>query len=438
MSSTIKKERVIYFTGIALFVVFMIALCLPYIGVGLYTDKQIVTQADYVIYLGWQFFAWTGYYKGAPKTNPNGLPAFSESGQPLPTEEKSLRNISPIGTEAMFVIFNFALLAIVIILAIIDGYALYRSYKTGLSIGKKFINILHIGYVILSAMVLIAYIPYVNYLNNHEFTSTNAITNATAAKAWASFAFKSLSGVETKMQAGPFIIAIAGIIAAFVSLIFTMKIQDNSILYPYRSRQVLSSCVCLALCIGVFFLPYIDYYFSTYSIYGNAAKGMKELLFSGPSSALDERGLEKVAQSFVNGVGWDSILYGSGDIAGYYKIMFILMFVVAGFGIIYSIVNLLGAATIIRFNFDKKYTNLICGVLMGCGIMLLVGSLVYSIGVNVRLNSLFNTEGFKSSFLIAYPDGQFPQTVCTLGAWLSMIPGIAGYVGVKLLNAYDY
>ncbi len=437
MSSTIKKERVIYFTGIALFAVFMIALCLPYIGVGLYTDKQSVTQADYVVYLGWQLFAWTGYYKGAPKNNPNSMPSFTESGEPLSTVEKTLRTITPTGTESIFVIFNYVLLGIVVFLAVIDGIALYRSYKTGLSMGKKFINLFHIGYAVVSAMILISYIPYVNYLNNHVFSSTNESSNATAAKAWATFAFKSLSGVETTMQCGPFIIAIAGLVAAAVSLIFTMKIQDNSILYPYKSRQVMSSCVCIALCVAVFFLPCIDYYFSTYSIYGNAARGMKELLFSGPNSALDERGLEKVAQSFTTGVGWDCILYGSGDIAGYFKLIFILMFVIAGMGIIYSILNLLGAASVIRFNFDRKYTNLICGVLMGCSLLLLFGSLVYSIGVNTRLESLFNTEGFTSSFLIAYPDGQFPQTVCTVGAWLSVLPGIAGFVGVKVLNAFD-
>ncbi len=71
------------------------------------------------------------------------------------------------------------------------------------------------------------------------------------------------------------------------------------------------------------------------------------------------------------------------------------------------------------------------------GILLWAASLVYSIGVNIRLDTRYSEKDFVQYFMKAYPDGQFPQTVCTVGAWLSILPGIVGYAGTKLLCSYD-
>ena len=98
MSSTLKKERIVYFTGIALFVILAICLCFPYITWGVYTNNQIVTVADSVTYLGWQLFGLTAYYRGDTM--------ITESGE-VSSGLLTAHPIAPLGTEAMFVIFNY-------------------------------------------------------------------------------------------------------------------------------------------------------------------------------------------------------------------------------------------------------------------------------------------------------------------------------------------
>lgn len=434
MSSTLKKERIVYYTGITLFVLVAISLCFPYITWGVYTNNQSVTLAESVTYLGWQLFGLSAFYKKEPiiMTETGGI---SDSGIITP------RSVTPLGTESMFVIFNYILFFAALAIAVIDGFALYENYKNGKSLSKKFINVFHIGFVIIAVSLIIVYIPYVKYLNSHVFTSSSVDTVAAEAKAWSSFAFKSLTGIETKMAAGPFLIAVFGFAAAMVSIIVTMKLQDNSILYPYKRRHVFAAVVCLVLCVSVFFLPNIDYYFSTYYIH-EKSDTLMSLLFQGKPTGiadakLNSNALERIAAYFTSGVGWDCLTQGSGDIEGYYKVMFSLMFVISGLGIMFSAATLLAAAGVIKFNFDKKYLNMISLVLMVMGILLWAASFVYSIGVNVRLNTTYARKDFYQYFLKAYPDGQFPQTTCTVGAWLSMIPGILGFTGTKLLCAYD-
>lgn len=433
MSSTLKKERIVYFTGIALFVLVAISLCFPYITWGVYTDNQIVTAADSVTYLGWQLLGLSAYYKGGT--------GVLDTGEFVSSTTITARTVTPLGTEAMLVIFNYVLLIGALAIAIIDGFALFENYKHGKSFGKKFINLIHIAFVLVSVTLIVVYVPYVNYLNNHVFSSTVEATVAAEAKAWSGFAFKSLTGVATEMQIGPFLIAIFGFAAAMVSIITTMKLQDNSILYPYKKRHVFAALVCMALCIGVFFLPCINYFFSTYYIY-EKSDTLMTLLFQGKPTDISEaklnaNALERLAVYFTDGVGWDCIAYGSGDIAGFYKVLFSLMFVVAGMGIMFSTATLLAAVGIIKFNFDKKYLNTITLILMVMGILLWAASFVYQISVNIRLDTCFSRKDYYKYFIKAYPDGQFPQTKCTVGAWLSMLPGIAGFTGTKLLCAYD-
>ena len=433
MSSTLKKERIVYFTGIALFVILAICLCFPYITWGVYTNNQIVTVADSVTYLGWQLFGLTAYYRGDTM--------ITESGE-ISSGLLTAHSIAPLGTEAMFVIFNYCLLFIALAIAIIDGFALFKSYVHGTSFGQKFINILHIGFAVIAMALIVVYIPYVNHLNTYEFTSTNNADVAAQAKAWSSFAFKSLTGVETQMAATPFIIAALGLAAALTCIIVTMKLQDNSILYPYKKRHIIAATVCLVVCAAVYFLPNIDFYFSTYFIYERGNDNLMTMLFQNrpnnvASAILNANALERIAQNFSTGVGWDCILSGSGDIAGFYKVVFSFMFVVAGAGILLSLANLLAAVGVIRFNFDKKYLSMVTLIIMIMSILLWAASFVYSIGVNIRLDSNFNVKDYYQYYLKAYPNGHFPQPLCTVGAWLSMLPGIAGFVGTKVLCAYD-
>ena len=74
---------------------------------------------------------------------------------------------------------------------------------------------------------------------------------------------------------------------------------------------------------------------------------------------------------------------------------------------------------------------------MGFSILLWAASFVYSISINIRLGEVYVSKGFEAYFRKAYPEGQFPQTVCTVGAWLSMIPGIVAFAGTKILCAYE-
>ena len=251
-----------------------------------------------------------------------------------------------------------------------------------------------------------------------------------------------LTGVETQMSATPFIIAALGLAAALTCIIVTMKLQDNSILYPYKKRHIIAATVCLVVCAAVYFLPNIDFYFSTYFIYERGNDNLMTMLFQNrpnnvASAILNANALERIAQNFSTGVGWDCILSGSGDIAGFYKVIFSFMFVVAGAGILLSLANMLAAVGVIRFNFDKKYLSMVTLIIMIMSILLWAASFVYSIGVNIRLDSNFNVKDYYQYYLKAYPNGHFPQTICTVGAWLSMLPGIAGFVGTKVLCAYD-
>ena len=103
MSSTLKKERIIYFTGLALFVLLAITLCFPYVVLGVYTDNQSATVAESVTYLGWQFFGLKAFYKSAPV---NGV---TETGSSVTTTSFTFRNFTPVGSEAALVIFNYAI-----------------------------------------------------------------------------------------------------------------------------------------------------------------------------------------------------------------------------------------------------------------------------------------------------------------------------------------
>lgn len=439
MSSTLKKERIIYFTGLALFVLLAITLCFPYVVLGVYTDNQSATVAESVTYLGWQFFGLKAFYKSAPV---NGV---TETGSSVTTTSVTFRNVTPVGSEAALVIFNYAILLLAVAIAVYDGFALFESYVHKKSFGKKFINIMHVSFFIATVATVLFYVPYINHLNSYVFTSKNAATVASEARSWASFAFKSLTGVESQMKAAPFLIAIFGFASLMISLICTMKLQDNSILYPYKKRHVYAALLCMAMCVGVFFLPCIDYYYSTYYIckdgVANSPNTLQGLLYLAKdidlNTEVDTNALELIAKNFSTGVGWDCFLAGSGDIAGFYKVIFILMFAVAGCGFMFGVATLLAAVGIIKFNFDKKYFSLITAIIMGFGILLWVASFVYSISINIRLGEVYIAKGFEPYFRKAYPEGQFPQTVCTVGAWLSMLPGIAAFAGTKALCAYD-
>lgn len=443
MSSTFKKERIIYFTGIATFVLIAITLCFPYAILGVYTDNQSVTLAESVTYLGWQFFGLKAFYKTAP------VSGVTETGTSVTSTNTSLIDVTPVGSEAALVMFNYAILLLAIAIAIFDGFCLFESYVHKKSFGKKFINIMHIGLFVIAAATVLFYVPYINHLNTYEFSSKNMSTVASEAKSWSAFAFKSLTGVESKMTPLPFLLAAYGFASLLISLICTMKLQDNSILYPYKRRHIYATILCMAACVGVFFLPFIDYYFSTYYIckdgVANSPATLQNQLYlianpdskPGVKTEISANALELIAKKFTTGVGWDCFLSGSGDIAGFYKVMFVLMFTVAGCGFLFGLATLLAAAGVIKFNFDKKYITIITAIIMGFGIMLWVASFVYAMSVNIRLNEVFNAKGYRKFFLRAYPEGQFPQTVCTLGAWLSMIPGIVAYAGTKILCAYE-
>lgn len=439
MSSTLKKEKIIYLTGIALFVILAITLCFPYAVLGVYTDTQSVTVAESVTYIGWQFFGLTAFYKSAPV---NGI---AQDGSVITSTAVDFKAVTPVGSEAALVIFNYAILLLAVGLAVFDGFALFQTLVHKRSFKKKIGNIMHIGFFIATIAAILFYVPYINHLNTYEFTSKNAATVASEARNWASFAFKSLTGIESKMTPLPFIIAGYGLIALMVSLICTMKLQDNSILYPYKPRHVYATLVCMLACVGVFFLPCIDYYYSTFYIckdgVANSPATLQYILYLTPGANLDTEidtnALELIAKQFKTGVGWDCFLTGSGDISGFYKTIFILMFAVAGCGFLFCCATLLAAAGIIKFNFDKKYLTLITAIIMGFGFLLWVASLVFAMSVNIRLNEVYNSKGYEQFFRKAYPEGQFPQTVCTVGAWLSMVPGILTFAGTKLLCSYE-
>ena len=419
--STLKKERVIYFAGIGIFLLTMIALCLPYITVGVYESAQNAQKAQSITYLGWQLFELIN-------------PLLKEEVDANGVVSAVTRILSPRGSEAAFVIFSAILIILSAISAVLGGYGLFKNYTKGDKIGKKWINITMVGYVIFSIATLILYVLYVNYLNVADFETDSAV-NATS---WATFGFFSLTGVKTEMQMGPFVLVAIGLIATLTSIIFTMKIQDNSILFPYKKRHVWASIVTIVVCLIVFLLPFIDYFFSTeYLSYTENYSSIKAILFrtSGGKNTITIDGLETIAKKFTNGLGWDMLTGASGAIQGYYKVLFVIMFVVAGCGIAYAVANLLGACEVIRFNFNRKHLNTVCLILAIIGIMLWFGSFAYSLGVNVRLDDFYNQ--YTDVFILAYPDGEFPRTTCTLGAWLSMVPCAVGYAGVALLNAYD-
>ena len=99
-------------------------------------------------------------------------------------------------------------------------------------------------------------------------------------------------------------------------------------------------------------LPFIDYFFSTeYLSYTENYSSIKAILFrtSGGKNTITIDGLETIAKKFTNGLGWDMLTGASGAIQGYYKVLFVIMFVVAGCGIAYAVANLLGACEVIRF-----------------------------------------------------------------------------------------
>lgn len=427
--STLKKERVIYSAGIGLFLLTLLALCLPFITVGVYETSQSAEKAQSITYLGWQLFELINPLLKA-EIDANGVMATIT------------RALSPRGSEAAFVIFSAIMIILSLIAGVLSGYGLFRNLTKGQGVGKKWINIVMIGYVVFSLAMSILYVMYVQYLNVTDFETDSAV-NATT---WATFGFFSLTGIKTEIEMGPFVLAALGLIATLVSIIYTMKIQDNSILFPYKKRHVWAAVVTIVVCAVVFLLPFIDYFFSTeYLSYTENFSNIKAILFRQTTQVVDGEkitvnvitidGLETVAKKFTTGVGWDMITGASGAVQGYYKVLFVIMFVVAGCGILYSIATLLGACEVIRFNFNRKHLNTVCLVLAVIGILLWFGAFAYSLGVNVRLDDFYGQ--YTDVFILAYPDGEFPRTTCTLGAWLSMIPCAVGYAGVALLNAYD-
>lgn len=396
--SNLLKQRIIYICSIALSILTFGFLCLPFMTVYEKVIDAGVTKYNPVTLFGWDVM------------NPGIVDCVKGS-----------------EAEGIFLVFSFVILIATIALLVWGGLNLFSSFKTpDAKRGYKWFIIIELVYTLLEFCMAIAMGSYINYLNTADLANTG----------WSIFAFKAACGSAS--AAGPCVYVLLGLGAAItiITCVFTAMAKDNSLVLPYTKREIISSIVTIVACVAVFFITLCRFYYTTNYINTNIQSVYDSVVSTSGSD---------LSVNYKLWDGYEVFSFGAGGMEGYIRVLILVMWFVAICGILYNIFFLLAALGVFRINFDRKISNKINLALMVCGIMISVGCIAYSVGVNYQLgsnwtayykqlplDSIWNTNMWlaESGVMVG-----FPQTVVYEGAFVVLYP-IASYVGVRLINEY--
>ncbi len=384
--SKLLKERIIYLTSIALGILTIAFLFVPFMS-SVSSVKTSNTQSSFVLFI----------YNGFD----------------------IIFNIDPAGgyeiegiMRLLLVITGLAALASIAW----GGLAFYTNYKNPEKFfGKKFFILFQLIYVACVFCTIIVLINFVNTIN----TQDDPIASYSLSK----FACET----NMKISAYPCIFMLGGIglVGLLGTCVFSAKAQDNSLVLPYKRREIISSLITIVACVLVIFIPLFTFVYNTNYINTNASNIFTFALGSGGD----------LTHRYTLVTGYDMFYLSGGGFVGYIKLLYYFMLFIGIAGIAYNIAFLLGALKLIHFNFNRKLNNLVNIALSVCGVMITVGCVALCIGVNFQLDRNWETYSFIHDLSTIWSEGHFTYSYPLAGAFVVLYP-LASYVGVRLVNDY--
>ena len=317
--------------------------------------------------------------------------------------------------EALFVVFSILCFGLALA-SIALGFLFLRGSKKNPEkvYPKKWFIIFQLVMTALSFVMILSVNNYVDYLNTKEGASGG----------WSHFETYFTTGIYSKVGPCSYIMCILSAIGLVGTSVFTGMAKDNSLVFPYKRREIISACITIVACALVFFLPLFDFYYTTAYLNDNAST-----IYTITSSL----GADPT-QQYITYDGYLLFSQGGGGMAGFLKVVLYLMVFVGIVGIVYNVVFLLAAAKLIKINFDRKLSNIINLTLMVMGILIFVGCAAYCIGVNFQLDTNYKTYSMVYDFDSIW-GGSFPHSYMCAGSILSLFP-VASFAGVFFVNNY--
>ena len=385
--SKLLKEKIIYIIAMALGVLTIAFFFIPYMTV---VSKEVDEISKQIIYTPLALNGWTVMFGGLDCVNGN-------------------------EAEGLFLVLT-CVVGLAAIANFVLGFLYYLAAKKNpdAKLGKKWFIILQLIYMAVTFTMCIALDKYLLYINNSQLP----------VKGWSVFAFYAETGVLA--EGGPCLYFLMGVstIALIASAILAGMVKDNSLVLPYKRREIIASFITIIACIAVFFITVFEYYYTT--VYINSSI---ESIYEFAQNAGGDPTYKYNLYS-----GYDIYYLSSGGLPGYIRLFFYLMQFVAIMGIAYNIVFLLGAFGVLRINFDRKINNTINLALMVMGIMIFVGCVAYCYGVNYQLDSNWAANATQKPLHTIW-DGQFPRSYILAGPIVCLYP-IASFFGVYSANNF--
>ena len=222
-----------------------------------------------------------------------------------------------------------------------------------------------------------------------------------------------------------FILLGVGAVALITTCIFSGMAQDNSLVLPYKKREIISSIITIVACIAVFFIPLFNFVYNTNFINSHASTVFESALGSGAD----------LTNEYVLVNGYNMFYHSGGGFEGYLKLLYYVMLFAAIAGIAYNVAFLLGAFKILHINLDRKLNNIVNIVLSVCGVMMTVGCVALCIGVNFQLDRNWETYSIIKDLNTIWSSGHFTYSYPVVGAFIVLYP-LVSYLGVRLVNDY--
>ena len=383
--SKLLKERIIYITSIVLGLLTIFTLFVPFMSSNVTETQDGVQQIILTNYNGFNILFSLDVTGG-----------YEIEGMML----------------LLMVIISIAAIACIVW----GGLAMLNNIKNPEKFfGKKFFILFQLIYLGCAFVLAVMLVNFVNTIN----TSDDPIGSYSLC------VFYCVAG--TKIEAFPciFIILGLGLVAFIATCTFSGMAKDNSLVFPYTRREIISSIITVVACIAVFFIPLVNFVYSTNYLNANASTAFDAALGSGADLTIE--------YTVIN--GYDMFFRSGGGLTGYIKLLYYFMLFVSYVGIAYNVVFVLGAFKILHINFDRKINNLVNIVLSVCGVMIAVGCIAYCIGVNYQLDRNWETYSVINNLSTIWSEGHFTYSYPFAGAFVVLYP-LVSYLGVRVTNDY--
>lgn len=383
--SKLLKERIIYITSIALGILTIGLLFVPFMSSYIFMTVGDKQEATYVLYNGFNILFGIDAKGG-----------YEIEGMML----------------LLTILLSLAALASLVwgVLAMITNRKNPEKF-----FGKTFFILFQLIYVACAFCCMLVLVNFVNTIN----TSDDPISGYSLCL------FACDTGNQIAAYPCIFILLGLGVVAFLITCIFSGMAQDNSLVLPYKKREVISSIITIVACVLVFFVPLFTFVYNTNYINSNASTVFESALGSGSD----------LTGEYVLVNGYDMFHLSGGGFVGYIKLLYYVMLFAAIVGIGYNVAFLLGALKILHINLDRKLNNIVNIVLSVCGVMITVGCVALCIGVNFQLDRNWDTYSVIKDLETIWSSGQFTRSYPLAGAFVVLYP-LVTYVGVRVVNDY--